>query len=321
IQPNPTYNLLIDPLQPLRDDLDSGIYDQFEKDITKYDQYEAAMDLAIDDLIGQYMLDPLVVLVVGPGNGGILDRLLKIVEAHPLCNFKVYAVEKNPKCYRILKTYNSIKWNNKVTIIMDDIRFVSLSFHPHLIVSELLGSFGDNELCPEILARFNTNTVQKPCLMIPNSYTTYLQPIYSNIDIPGYDQPYIVNLTRYYPICEFQEVWTWEHPSSIINTTFSTKLNFDIYNNEDCEVTGFYGYFKANLYGHINIQIIDPMDTTTYCKSWYPILFPVRRSKVQKISKFELSISRLSDDHKAWYEWEFMGVHYNKDRCSYIDAS
>uniref|UniRef100_A0A914NKU7 PRMT5 arginine-N-methyltransferase domain-containing protein n=1 Tax=Meloidogyne incognita TaxID=6306 RepID=A0A914NKU7_MELIC len=50
--------------------------------------------------------------------------------------------------------------------------------NPDIIISELLGSFGDNELCPECLDGVN-NILKENTICIPSSYRNFLTPIQS----------------------------------------------------------------------------------------------------------------------------------------------
>ena len=66
-------------------------------------------------------------------------------------------------------------WNNSVQVVHADMRTVELPL-VDICVSELLGSFGDNELSPECLdgaQRF----LKSDGISIPASYSSFLQPI------------------------------------------------------------------------------------------------------------------------------------------------
>ena len=63
-----------------------------------------------------------------------------------------------------------------MTIVAADMRTWEAPAKADILVSELLGSFGDNELSPECLdgaQRF----LREDGISIPSSYTSYLQPI------------------------------------------------------------------------------------------------------------------------------------------------
>jgi len=61
------------------------------------------------------------------------------------------AVEKNPNAYVHLQRQNAERWSGVVTIIRSDMRSWKPSFTVDILISELLGSFADNELSPECL--------------------------------------------------------------------------------------------------------------------------------------------------------------------------
>ncbi|ODV81454.1 PRMT5-domain-containing protein, partial [Suhomyces tanzawaensis NRRL Y-17324] len=299
---HPYQNLLIDPLQPLRDDLTVGVYDQFEKDENKYHQYDQAIELALEDLSHHY--ENVRVLVVGPGKGKLVDKLFK-----NSCKMTVLLVEKNPHCMTILEQKNRTVWSNSAQIVLGDIRNYQTDFKPHLVISELLGSFGDNELCPEILAPFNREP--KPRIMIPSSYTSYLQPIFSpllnDVDL----RPYLCSLTRYIKLANSQKVWEFEHPS---DDSFSITKTINFTSSMTHSLNCFLGYFRSNLYGHLNITILpDDGDGDEFCSSWFPILFPVHSSVIQQGQSIELKVTRVTTTTRVWYTWKFQEVEYNKE--------
>lgn len=70
-----------------------------------------------------------------------------------------------------------LRWDNSVEIIHCDMRELSSMFadklKPDLVVSELLGSFGDNELCPECLDGLS-DFINEKTICIPEYYCNYL---------------------------------------------------------------------------------------------------------------------------------------------------
>ncbi|GJN18962.1 hypothetical protein PR202_gb06184 [Eleusine coracana subsp. coracana] len=141
-------DFLQSPLQPLMDNLEAQTYETFEKDIVKYtQQYQRAVAKALVDRVPDDAVSTTktVLMVVGAGRGPLVRASLQAAEETGR-KLKVYAVEKNP--------------NAVITI--------------H--VSELLGSFGDNELSPECLD--GAQRFLKPDgISIPSSYTSFIQPI------------------------------------------------------------------------------------------------------------------------------------------------
>jgi protein arginine N-methyltransferase 5 len=63
----------------------------------------------------------------------------------------LFAIEKNPNAYVHLLRHNRDSWNGQVTVIKSDMRSWNPPFVVDILISELLGSFGDNELSPECL--------------------------------------------------------------------------------------------------------------------------------------------------------------------------
>ena len=61
----------------------------------------------------------------------------------------VYAIEKNPNAIVTLQSLHaSLQWGDRVHIVETDMRVYRPVFYSDVILSELLGSFGDNELSP-----------------------------------------------------------------------------------------------------------------------------------------------------------------------------
>ena len=92
-------------------------------------------------------------------------------------------------------------------------RFWEAPEQTDILVSELLGSFGDNELSPECLD--GAQRFLKPDgVSIPQSYTSYLAPMTSfklYKDCKGYK----VRLVISSPSCHARHQWTVTHPRSV----------------------------------------------------------------------------------------------------------
>lgn len=104
----------------------------------------------------------------------------------------MYAVEKNPNAIVTLLTQKQEDWHDKVDVISSDMR----KWHPEdedkadIIVSELLGSFGDNELSPECLYSAQ-HLFKSDAVSIPTSYTSWVRVQFV---IPVYSSFYSVNI-------------------------------------------------------------------------------------------------------------------------------
>ncbi|KAI0007529.1 Skb1 methyltransferase [Xylariaceae sp. FL0662B] len=196
------------PLQPLSDNLESVTYEVFEGDPVKYQQYERAITAALRDWAarGKPTSSPdgaVVIAVAGSGRGPLVTRALRASDAAAV-PVHVWAVEKNPNAYVYLLRQNERAWGGRVTVVKTDMRAWKGPLlpsstpspspspnshdnddndHPRrygkvdILVSELLGSFGDNELSPECLDGIQHVLAPKTGLSIPASYTAHLSPI------------------------------------------------------------------------------------------------------------------------------------------------
>ncbi len=174
------------PLQPLTDNLESVTYEVFEKDPVKYEWYERAIAAALRDLKDTVQdTIPIVVAVVGAGRGPLVTRALQASQSTGI-TIDCWAVEKNPNAYVLLQRRNATDplWNNSVHVEKSDMRHWPGPVLKHglgkvdILVSELLGSFADNELSPECLDGVQ-NHLSDHGVSIPQSYTAHLTPIAS----------------------------------------------------------------------------------------------------------------------------------------------
>lgn len=176
------------PLQPLSDNLESITYEVFEKDPIKYAWYERAIAQALRDWSAQGRATSsadgeVVIAVVGAGRGPLVTRVLN-ASATTGVPVRVYAVEKNPNAYVLLQRHNLEDWNQRVTVIKTDMRAWKGPSMPDgrfgkvdILVSELLGSFADNELSPECLDGVQHVLNTENGISIPASYTAHLTPL------------------------------------------------------------------------------------------------------------------------------------------------
>ena len=95
-------------------------------------------------------------------------------------NVKVIALDKNPNAIVTLR--NMIvdeKLEDKVTLFAGDMRKIAIEdMQGDILISELLGSFGDNELSPECLIP-TEKFLKKGGIYIPYSYTNFVLPFSS----------------------------------------------------------------------------------------------------------------------------------------------
>ncbi|KAL1880001.1 hypothetical protein VTK73DRAFT_6391 [Phialemonium thermophilum] len=240
------------PLQPLSDNLESATYEMFEGDPVKYDQYEYAITEAMVEWkkFGRqasgipYEGQPepeLVVTVAGAGRGPLVTRALRAAESTGT-RIQLWALEKNQNAYVYLLRQNEQEWNGQVTVVKTDMRGWEgprAKGHPEVItkvdilVTELLGSFGDNELSPECLDGIQRHIARPHGISIPHSYTAHLTPIgtprifadlssRSLSDPNAFETPWVVRLFAIDfvargvpPHKRFQQAWEFVHPVEV----------------------------------------------------------------------------------------------------------
>jgi len=187
------------PLQPLKDNLQSQTYECFEDDIAKYDLYEKALYKAFINFkqtghlqiekVNYYrsskdasnldfkQLKVLNVCLVGAGRGPVMR---KIISASLNADIRInpILVEKNKNAFNTLLYLkkNEPHVFGNVKMIFGDMRNLNIDFKFDIVVSELLGSFGDNELSPECLRDVEKH-LDIDGIMIPHSYVSYIRPV------------------------------------------------------------------------------------------------------------------------------------------------
>ena len=289
------------PLQPLRDHLENNTYEVFEKDPVKYREYQRAISMALMDFGTQR---DIVVMVVGAGRGPLVTCVMNAF-AHLPPNSRpprlsVWAVEKNPSAviylqsllHRQYAAWKSVPAN--VEVIHSDLRKLTTddlgNRKADLVVSELLGSFGDNELSPECLdALFTqTNVCHDKTISIPTDYTAYLAPAssvklhqkvqeqalfpneYEDTEGNGVlgvqiavETPYVVRPQVASQMTEAKECWKFQHPlgagttSGGVGVGRTNDWNRSTVIEFDCDLhSAKYG----NSYGDINLKVKEIME-------------------------------------------------------------
>lgn len=244
------------PLQPLTDNLESVTYEVFEKDPVKYDWYERAIAYALTDWIRQgkptsSTTGAVVLAVAGSGRGPLVTRALRASQTTGVV-VEVWAIEKNPNAYVLLQRHNEIDWGGVVNVVKSDMRAwkgplrsssdaggqavasTTTPSSPHgkvdILVSELLGSFADNELSPECLDGVQHVLAPQFGISIPSSYTAHLTPVlaprlHADIshrvmtDPTAAETPYVVMLHAIDYLAtsvpghpRIQQAWEFVHP-------------------------------------------------------------------------------------------------------------
>ncbi|KAH7907940.1 PRMT5-domain-containing protein [Hygrophoropsis aurantiaca] len=320
------------PLQPLMDNLQSITYQTFEQDPVKYRNYEEAIFHALMDWPDSGRI---VICVAGAGRGPLVARSLRAIDRSRR-QAVVYAVEKNPNAYVTLQGRKDKEWGDSVELLFGDMRQINVPEQADILVSELLGSFGDNELSPECLdgaMRF----LKVDGISIPSSYTAHLAPLSSSKlfnearaskELKYMETPYVVMFQNVNILSgegggvggrcgsQVQECWEFEHPrkdpivdgrglplTNSHNARFS-KMSFHI--PHAGVLHGLAGYFEAVLYGDVGLSI-HPLRKDQVSKdmlSWFPLFFPFRDPLyLPSNSELQVSIWRLTNQRQVWYEW------------------
>lgn len=328
------------PLQPLTDNLESITYEVFEKCPVKYDWYERAISRALSDWEEEEKIASgpngrVVVAVVGAGRGPLVTRALRASEAVGV-DIELWALEKNPNACVLLERHNQSEWQNRVNIVRSDMRSwkgplreaiptgpdnSELAAGPptsqlpgmytpiDVLVSELLGSFADNELSPECLDGILPLLNPSYGLSIPCNYTAFLTPIsgpklHADIssrtpkDPSAPDTPWVVMLQAIdylsstvlpqstsmdEPQPNIQPVWSFIHkptpfpaPSTNSHNTRQARLTFRTRDRGVCH--GLAGYFETVLYPGVELST-NPLtmeEKSAQMMSWFPIFFPLK---------------------------------------------
>uniref|UniRef100_A0AAR2K2G9 Protein arginine N-methyltransferase 5 n=2 Tax=Pygocentrus nattereri TaxID=42514 RepID=A0AAR2K2G9_PYGNA len=242
------------PLQPLMDNLESQTYEVFEKDPIKYSQYQQIIYIA--------------------------DRKLR-----------VYAVEKNPNAVITLENWKFEEWGDQVTVVSCDMRDWAAPEKADIIVSELLGSFGDNELSPECLDGAQ-HFLKDDGVSIPCSYTSFLAPLSSSKlynEVRScrerdkdpechFETPYVVRLHNFHQLADPKPCFT-----------------FVLYTNT---------LWKQQFKCLFCVSGIRPETHSPGMFSWFPILFPLKQP-IPLSGSDDVSVRfwRCNNGKKVWYEW------------------
>uniref|UniRef100_A0A7N8X3Y5 Protein arginine N-methyltransferase 5 n=1 Tax=Mastacembelus armatus TaxID=205130 RepID=A0A7N8X3Y5_9TELE len=303
------------PLQPLMDNLDSQTYEVFEKDPVKYSQYQQAVYRCLLDRVPEEQKDTnvQVVMVLGAGRGPLVNASLRAARQADR-KLRVYAVEKNPNAVVTLENWRFEEWGDQVTVVSCDMREWAAPEKADIIVSELLGSFGDNELSPECLDGAQ-HFLKDDGVSIPCSYTSFVAPLSSSKlynEVRGcrerdkdpechFETPYVVRLHNFHQLADPKPCFTFTHPTTDMNNNRYRCLRFSVGCNS--VLHGFAGYFETTLYKDVMLSI-KPDTHSPGMFSWFPILFPLKQPiSLSRDDNIAVQFWRSNNGKKVWYEW------------------
>lgn len=176
----------------------------------------------------------LVLTVVGAGRGPLVQAALEALREAgvPLCRTRVFAVEKNWNAVITLRSRvrsdTCLGWR-AVEVVEADMREAGdcVAERADILISELLGSFGDNELSAECLDGAQMRLLKKGGISIPSAYISSLEPVATHTlwqAIDSYKDPkqfectYVVNMfAKYFPAKEGpRECFHYRHPHFLL---------------------------------------------------------------------------------------------------------
>ncbi|KAJ3126682.1 Protein arginine N-methyltransferase 5 [Nowakowskiella sp. JEL0407] len=306
------------PLQPLMDNLEAATYEVFEQDPVKYRLYQLAVEKALLDRMDEDTT--VVIMVVGAGpRGPLVDCCLRAA-TKANCKVRLYAVEKNPNAVVTLRKKRKDVWGDSVTVVHSDMRAWVAPEKCDILVSELLGSFGDNELSPECLDGAQS-LLKETGISIPANYTSFVAPIsshklYNEVmaykDLKSMETPYVVKFRSVRELAESKETWVFNHPTEIVDA-YPGTIQFNAHNKRYASVTfevrsdslmhGIAGYFESVLYNDV-ILSINPKTHSTDMFSWFPLFFPIKHPLfIPSGSQVQINLWRCGDARRVWYEW------------------
>ncbi|KAH0789702.1 protein arginine N-methyltransferase 5-like [Histomonas meleagridis] len=272
----------------------------FESDKVKYFSYQLAIQKALEAKKSQK--DSIQLAVVGAGRGPIVDCAIRAGAKH------IFVIEKNPNAFKLLQLRKEKEWPSTVEIFLGDMRTIQLPREVDILVSELLGGFGDNELSPECIEgceRF----LSSDSISIPQKYTSYIVPLMSqNLWCKSFhegklQQMLVTPLKTSILLSSPQPFLEFSHPGH--NEKYKKK-EFSFTIAATGELSGFGGWFETVLFDDV-ILSTSPYNGTQNLESWLPVYFPINRQiNVTEGEVLKAIFARRTDNKKVWYEWAVM---------------
>ncbi|KAL7719006.1 Protein arginine N-methyltransferase [Entamoeba marina] len=280
-------------------------YENEEKDNIKYQKYLRALEIVLSNQSDKFnnntLLNPYHIYVLGAGRGSIIILLLNIIQRYRI-KAKITAVEWNLNSLATLRRrQQEIDWKFvKVT------NSIGNEKNADLVVCNLLGNFGDNEMFPEYMNGFIENVLKENGVIVPSRHSSYLQPISDTpmhlnlIDTKFIYHPFSCNVFNYVPLDSSQMCFDYTYPSTLITNkeitlTFTSKL--------DGVCHGLLGSVRISLCDNVVISTV-PNETTPGITSLHPLIFPINPPiVVKKNQNLVIKMWRCSYHNKLWYEW------------------
>jgi protein arginine N-methyltransferase 5 len=315
----PYHDQLQLPLQPLADNMENTVYETFEEDRMKYDLYEKAIHQALVDLLKSHKRREIRISVLGAGRGGLIDSVIRAISRIPdeSLSFFIDGVEKNPNAARTLryKVRDDGLWcsdrRTEITIVESDMRSWKPSTLVDIMVSELLGSLGDNEASPECIYGAWSCLNPDGGICIPQRYVSSLEPVscekawVAARETHKLEHLLVSALHSCYKPCLPEYLFEFDHRFSPSSSDRSKTLSWVVDN--DSTIHGFSGYFHCDLYGDVVLSIHPPTKSEDMV-SWFPAFLPLKHPLyLASGQRLCVRVDRKVQADKLWFEWTVTG--------------
>lgn len=320
------------PIEPIVDNLENEAYKIFEQDTFKYQQYERAIAKALVDLHNSWTSNKKPhVLFLGPGRGPLIDRFFSALNLLSVSSkdFIITAIERNPNVMILLNQKNAMYWNSEVNIINADSRdYIHLNYKAEnpkfsMVISELIGSFGCNELMPECIDSIATQELcDENCIFIPQDLHCYVSPVFSPklwklASNTSVDKLYVPMLPEMEVLLDYpKEVWSFESRVRLNDPENTTIIfhSFNKHNSRQCRVSleptrkglthGLAGFFSSTLYDDVVLSNLPKPPEIDDAVSWLPAFLPFETPlNLYDGQEISLFIRRVCSLDSVWYEW------------------
>mmetsp|Transcript_325 Transcript_325/g.598 ORF Transcript_325/g.598 Transcript_325/m.598 type:complete len:732 (-) Transcript_325:1361-3556(-) len=323
-----------------------GFFEAGEGDTVKWIKYEEALKRCFDDRSNASGGGAIVVVVLGAGRGGLVQAVLNAATSTGTVIDEVYALEANAYARMAIQSRRDsqgVSWKKVSVGGIDERSWKSVLLKKaDFVVSELIGSFGDNELLPELLDSIRT-AVKPDAIIIPSAFTSYIAPLNcqsihqelsggreagaktakEDVGFCTFERPYVVSIYRGALLSPPQACFTFENKpgSAPSDRGHERHLSLTYTVGDSGMLHGFSGYFEAVLYKDITIST-RPDAATPALITWFPFFFPlVHPLYVPRDSVCTVELWRRTSHHQIWYEWaltspEISAIHNPMGRSS-----
>ena len=280
-------------------------YEAMEKDNAKYFLYYAAIFSELQFIKKCLNEKTINGMVVGAGRGRLVDYFLDSTQELGMSAI-IYVAECNSSANDFLRDRYKEKDNVIVLppflvrtteelclaadmdLINERVKSLLQDKSIDLFISELLGSFGDNECMQEIMSACKNAFGSSDSVSLPRSYSTYICAIQSQV-LKNYfqvncpDSMYILGLPDDTVILsEITEVYS--SVCTVLKREMVAFLKLKLFKNTTREITGLAGYFRAHLGNGIVIDTTPTESRNTFFweTAFFPFAKPVEISEMEE---------------------------------------